>query len=105
MKWIKNVLPMSSYSAEQLIDMGYRRVSNSARHISRVDREDWKEYMALQSSRSLKEGLEWVNGMDCPEDHYRRVYAKDVITVPASIYDKIPSSCWDKTGYIPISES
>ena len=82
--------------ANELIKKGYRRVSNKYRVISRIDRDDWIEYMANQHSPwDIEEGYNWISalGMASASDHYRRVYSKDVIEgVPVNVFRKIPSS-------------
>lgn len=79
-----------SHQAQQLIEQGYRIVSNRHRMISRIDRPDWKEAMADyhtggfpgDKQRNREAGLRWVNGLrDGAADFYRRVISKDKITV------------------------
>lgn len=96
------------YNAKELIAQGYRRISNAFCHLSRVDREDWKEYMAKKHSPwSTEEGLRWVELLvesESATDMYRRGYSKDVIIVPQEIYKQIPGSNWDDTGYVKINK-
>lgn len=73
---------------------GYCVTSRKFGIVSRIDRPDWKEYMAKQQRPwSLKEGLEWVEalGEQDAEDFYRRCYSKDKLTIgkrKASFYPK-----------------
>ena len=92
-------------TAQQLINAGYRRTSNSYRMVSRVDRPDWKEHMAKQHSPwSFEDGMKWVNGLgSSASDHYRRVYSKDTLMVSPTVFSKIPTSIHDPVGYIPLS--
>lgn len=79
-----NYLYVEDKTAESLIDKGYRRVSNKYRHVSRIDRSDWLEYLHKLGLAGTKGSL---------ADHYRRVYSKDIIIVPLHIFKFIPSSC------------
>lgn len=65
--------------AQRLIDSGYRATSNKHRMASRIDREDWREYMAKKHAPwSEKQGKEWVAALgEGAGDFYRRVYSKD----------------------------
>jgi hypothetical protein len=70
----------------ELKKRGYRIISRAHRLAARVDREDWKEFLATKGA--------------CVEaDFYRRVYSKDVITVSSYAARKLPSSCHDQTGF------
>lgn len=65
---------------------GYFIVSRKHRVASRIDREDWKEYMATKHAPwDYEQGLAWVNALGKHAgDFYRRVYSTDNITVPSS---------------------
>jgi hypothetical protein len=69
----KQALPASADEAKKV---GYRIVSRAFRMAARIDCQDWKERM---------------RGNDCG-DLYRRVYSKDVITVPVSWIKKLGPS-------------
>lgn len=88
-------------TAKELIAKGYRRISIKGRLVSRIDRPDWRQYMAAQHSPwdPKGEGMRWAcsPGM---EDHYRRCYSKDTLTVAANIISLIPTSCGSSVGYI-----
>jgi 1,4-alpha-glucan branching enzyme len=84
--------------AKALARQGYRRVSNSGRRISRIDRPDWQEYMAEQGLEFAK--LEDTDGSQA--DYYRRVYSQDRLQVKElAVYSLIPPSGFDRVGYIP----
>ena len=65
---------------------GYYIVSRKHKIASRIDRDDWKEYMAIKHAPwDYEQGLEWVNALGKHAgDFYRRVYSKDTITIPSS---------------------
>lgn len=79
------------------IDRGYRVTSRAWGMIARVDRPDWKEYMASKHPS----GRAWVKSLgDTAADHYRRVYSKDRLEIKyAAKY--IPNSSFDPIGYVP----
>lgn len=93
----------SGQTAQELISQGYRRVSNKYRDVSRIDRPDWEYVLAERHAPwNPREGLEWVRAIDSA-DFYRRCETKDEIKgVPEDVFRQIPSSNWDKTGYVPI---
>lgn len=90
-------------SGEDLASLGYRRTSRKFGHVSRVDREDWKEYMAEKHSPwSKEEGLRWVECLGTgAADHYRRCYSKDTLVLTQTKALGIPCSDHDETGFIP----
>lgn len=97
---------MTQFSLQELHRQGYRFVSRKWGMVSRIDRPDWKEHMAISHSPwSLEEGLEWVAliGEEGAEDHYRRVYSKDTIEIEPEYqkkaYEVLGSSCGAVTGY------
>ena len=83
---------------------GYCVTSRKFGIVSRIDRADWKIYMAKKHSPwSLEEGLEWVEalGEAGAEDHYRRCYSKD--SIETGSYNKVksfPKSHFTITGYV-----
>jgi L-fucose isomerase-like protein len=98
--------------ARLLASQGYRRVSWKYRIVSRLDRPDWAEHMAAEMRRPVADFC--ANGYDNKhrpvyghtpaanwEDHYRRVYSKDILEgVPQDVFRHIPSSGADRTGYL-----
>ncbi len=86
--------------AKELIQLGYRRVSNSYGIVARIDRPDWKAFMAAEHPG----GMSWVESLSqqpgSAEDHYRRCYSKDTLELGRSNGRMVPSSDWDATGYI-----
>lgn len=93
-------VPESSVPA--MIAAGYRRVSNSYCHLARLDRPDWREYMAYQQAPwdPAGEGMDWVRrrGM---ADHYRRCYSPSVIALAdEAIYRMFPASGWSEDEYV-----
>lgn len=79
-----------------LIADGYRRISNSYRHIARIDRPDWKDVLA----KSMNTTADKLSTETSWEDHYRRVHSKDVLEVPQHVYKRIPGSSGDRCGYV-----
>ena len=87
---------------QALIRKGYCRISNRHGIVSRIDRSDWKEYMAKKHSPwSIEAGMEWVSFLGTnAEDHYRRCYSKDTIELGSGNRAAIfPASSSTKTGY------
>ena len=79
---------------EQAKASGYCITSRSGRHATRIDRKNWREYMAARHCPwSTAEGLEWVACLGKgAADQYRRVYSKDTIVVPESWLKILPNS-------------
>jgi hypothetical protein len=81
---------------DDYIKAGYRITSRKYGSVSRIDREDWKEYMAEQHAPwDIEEGRRWVKGLGdrVAADHYRRVYSKDHIDLGRKGNEmKIPNS-------------
>lgn len=80
----------------EFVALGYRRTSRKFGIISRVDRPDWKEFLARKGMLigPEREG----NGAD----HYRACYSKDKITLePPSLALEVPTSGHDPVGFIP----
>jgi hypothetical protein len=83
--------------AERLIRSGYCPVSNKHFMLSRIDRPDWREHMALKHCGGRDEedpfwkAMEWVAmlGEQGAADHYRRCYSKDRITVSPEVYGRV----------------
>lgn len=95
---------MTNY--QEIINAGYRVVSRKHRLVARVDRKDWREYMAQKHSPwSLEQGRNWVQCLgDSAPDFYRRVHSKDQLTVSAEMLKKIPNSSWDIVEYVDQSK-
>lgn len=97
-------------TAEDLIRRGYRRVSNKYRIVSRIDRPDWREFMAKEHAPwdPQGDGMGWVfllgRQAGSAEDHYRSVYSKDNIeNIPNEIFKQIPGSGYDPVGYVNLT--
>ena len=76
-------------TAGELVNQGYRGVSNAYCHIARPDRDDWVIELARQLRRAPADfyvpgETEVAHGW---RDHYNRVYTKDVHTVHPRVYD------------------
>lgn len=79
--------------AKALIEAGYHRISNTGRIVSRIDRDDWRQFMAQQHSRSEKIGRDWGIALGrSAENHYRRCYSKDKLVLQEKLYRMIPGS-------------
>lgn len=78
----KQTLPASAAEAKKV---GYRIVSRAYCMASRIDRPDWIEHQ---------------RGNKCG-DLYRRVYSRDVITVPPSWIKKLGPSHEGPNVFIP----
>ena len=91
-------------SAEELIALGYRRVSNKFLSVSRIDRPDWEYILAKQHSPwDVFAGLRWVRSIRGSENTYRRCTSEDVIDgVPIDVFKQIPLSNWETVAYVPI---
>src|ERR1039458_9705438 len=76
--------PQYSKGGEDYAAAGYRIVSRKYGMISRLDRDDWKEYMAEKHAPwDIEEGRKWVRALGDlhAADHYRRVYSKDTLEI------------------------
>lgn len=93
--------------AERLYASGYCPVSNRYRMASRIDREDWREYMAAKrvegfpgdKEENFQQAMRWVEGLaEGAADHYRRLHSRDTIEVSQPVYDALrrltPGSGW-----------
>ena len=105
----------NQHDAAWYISRGYRRISNKYRTVARIDREDWREYMAHELGRTIaelclvdKEGGGWKVGSDVTpmwRGHYRSYYSKDVIEMlHPDVFRLIPHSSFDDCGYVPLPE-
>lgn len=80
---------------------GYRRVSKRFGILARIDREDWREFMAQKHAPwdPAGEGMGWASS-DGMEDFYRRVHSKDTRTVSSAIARLVPTSTHDPIGFV-----
>lgn len=86
-----------------LIKKGFCLTSNKFGIISRIDRPDWKNHMAiLHTPWSLEEGLRWIDclGEMDAEDFYRRCHTKDKIELGMNKGKTFPRSHTTITGYV-----
>ena len=105
--------------AMRLIASGYRPVSRRFRHLSRIDRPDWRECMAHDQTdgfpgcaeENFAEGMAWVDDMRSGAgDHYRRVYSKDMLRdVPQDVFDAVRRAGPDygmggRETYVPLAQ-
>jgi len=87
------------------VTRGYCVISRKHRTAARVDRADWREYMAQQHAPWDPEGdgRAWVDGLDqgghTAADGYRRVYSQDRITVPEEWLKSMPKSSGTTVGF------
>ena len=82
---------------------GYAVISRKHNILARIDRPDWREYMALQHSpwdKGLR-GMDWVRCLGrSAVGHYMGCYSKDRITVTGA-GDKVINSLYVDFDYIP----
>lgn len=92
--------------ATALLASGYLRTSWKHRQVSRIDRADWVAVLARELRRAPADF--YVPGDDLPAgnwaDHYRRVYSNDHVTVSHAVIALVPTSNWNKTGYVEVSD-
>ena len=79
-----------TYSGE-LLEKGYRRVSNAFCRIARIDREDWLDFMATKINCAVADfyNKDGSGVSDSWKDHYVRRYSKDVLVVHPEILYRI----------------
>lgn len=98
-----NQVISANEKAEELMKQGYLRISRKSCILSRIDRMDWQDKMALDYAPwDKEEGLQWVrsSGEINAEDYYRRCISKDKIVVPKEVSEKVATSNSRRTGYI-----
>lgn len=81
--------------AEALRRAGYCITSHKHRHVSRIDRPDWREYLAVQHAPwdPEGEGMAWVTHMGARAgDQYRRVHSRDSLVVSEETVRLLQSS-------------
>lgn len=73
--------------AGEIMQKGYRKVSNAYCRLARIDRDDWLDVLAkqLQCSRADFYKLDGSGIDDQWRDQYVRVYSRDVLTVHPQI--------------------
>lgn len=89
-----------------IMAMGYRKVSNNHCIVTRIDREDWVEYLAQKMRRApadfiVRDGSGMISPSWC--DHYRRTYSNDKIYVTREDIKKFKGSGYDPIGYVDIN--
>jgi len=94
-----------AFNTKTLIKRGYRRTNNKYGLISRIDRPDWKEFMAKSHSPwNIEAGMRWVESLgESASDYYRIVYSHDTIEVGQRYGKLIPPSHIDPVEYIEIT--
>ena len=88
--------------AQYLINQGYAITSRKFGILSRIDRPDWREAMALKHAPwdAAGEGMRWVRALgNGAADFYRRVYSRDKITVKG-LEKQIPNSAFANYTYV-----
>ena len=79
--------------AGELLEKGYRRVSNAYCRVARIDRDDWLDYMATQMKCCVADFYN-KDGSGVPDhwrDHYVRCYSTDELVVHPEILYRIRS--------------
>lgn len=79
--------------AGNLMNQGYRRVSNAYCEVARIDREDWLDVLAKER-RCSRADFYNVDGSgigDQHRDHYVRVFSKDKLTIHPAIHRAMKS--------------
>lgn len=77
-------------AAKALAARGYALISRKYNILSRIDRATWVEVF----TKDLGHDKKWMQSVTISElaDHYRRVYSKDQISVPAAVAALMPKS-------------
>ena len=82
---LKGLTARQALQLDHLHSKGYVITSNKYGSACRIDRPDWREYMAREHAPWDPEGdgMSWVMCLgDRAADHYRRCYSRDEVTVP-----------------------
>ena len=92
---------MTNWNPARLVAAGYKVVSRAYSEVARIDRPDWREHIAAAHAPwdPEGEGMRWANSPGM-EDHYRRCYSKDKLTIPPEWINKIGNSTGSDIGYI-----
>lgn len=79
--------------AGELMNKGYRRVSNAYCRVARIDREDWLDVLARQRrcSRADFYNLDGSGISDQHRDYYIRTFSKDELTIHPEICHRVKS--------------
>ena len=97
-------MPTEINDPKRLTAMGYRRTSNKCGMLSRIDRPDWIQVLAVHLRRAPADF--YVPGEDKPTgswcDFYRRVLSKDTIEIDPNLARQVPTSGHDPIGYVEI---
>lgn len=77
----------------ELMQKGYRRISNAYCTVARIDREDWLDVLAKQRhcSRADFYNVDGSGISDRHRDQYVRCFSKDKLTVHPAICRQIKS--------------
>lgn len=97
-------LQRNRFTLEQARDAGYVIVSRAHRTAARIDREDWKSFMARKHGAGGKQWVECL-GDRSAADHYRRVYSRDQIPVPDSWIKELGNSGNGPECFMPLPEA
>jgi hypothetical protein len=106
-------------SVDAIIKSGYCPISNKYRILARLDRPDWKEYMAEKrvrgwpgnADKNHEQAMKWVNGLGHgAADFYRRMYSRDKLTVSGDIFQQVrkanSSHGWGRFfNFVPLVEA
>lgn len=73
--------------AGDLMKQGYRKTSNAYCMVSRIDREDWLDVLAMSMNCARADfyALDGSGVRDTWRDHYVRVFSKDTLTVSPKV--------------------
>lgn len=90
-----------------LIDSGYCRVSSSHRRVARIDRESWRDILALRHSHHDPAGEGMARAYDSRAgDTYRRCHSNDVLTIDEPyLFKMFPGSGDGPDYYLPLCEA
>lgn len=92
---------MDKEEIKRFIDSGYCLISLKHGIVARIDRPDWKEFMASKHQPSNpEEGLKWVSLLgNRAADHYRRVYSQDTLELGKNNGKEFPRSALSSLEY------
>lgn len=93
----KGDINLTAEVVAEMIEAGYCRVSNNFRTLSRIDRPDWREVLAVAHCAWDPSGAGMQAAMSSRAgDSYRRCHSQDKVTLPRTadhIFKMFPSSC------------
>lgn len=88
-----------------MVAYGYRRTSRKHSMLARIDRPDWREYMAFQHAPwdPAGQGMDWVKALgNDAADFYRRCYSEDLLELfEPAICMMFPASGHSADEYVP----